>query len=341
MAESTYYSPTAWQSGREEKPGRRGQLDTRSRSFRFQWAAGQKLPKEYIRDLVPGDFLETWPPGQDEDTNWYVEQGYGKEKRKVPIAWVNQESIRWATLPSSSWRWLLLKVFAKFTLILGAAGILLASLSIALFVDDSDIEKRQLFVEGFLPMIVYGGGGCALIWGAISLIERLFPGWIYKDPKGPLWEFNRRTGLVTVFRNPRKKRDAGQIAWQSPFSEFDGYVHSGPTHQGLPLYYGAMVHRFREEALTLTAFQAASANDEDHKALWNFWLQYMDSSAPLPDIPLFEPYRSKDPVTAAYDKHMGRNPRYWRDMDEAAYKRKTDEMYKQCLKVFGAIGKEK
>jgi len=95
-----------------------------------------------------------------------------------------------------------------------------------------------------------------------------------------------------------------------------------------------MVHRFREEALPLTDFQAASSNDEDHKALWNFWLQYMDSTAPLPDIPLFEPHRHKDPVTAEHDKRSGRNPRYWRDMDEATYKQKTDEMYKRCLKVF-------
>lgn len=335
MAESTYYSSTAWQPERDEDTRRRGQLDTRSRSFRFQWAAGQKLSKDYVRDLVPGDFLETWPPGQDEDTNWYVDQGNGKTKSKVPIAWINQESIRYATLPSSSWRWLLLKIFAKFSLILGGGLLFLTFLSVTFFMSDTDIDKRQLFEEGFLPIIVYGGGGCALIWTTISLVERFFPGWIYKNPKGPLWEFNRRTGLVTVFRNPKKKRDAGQIAWQSPFSEFDGYVHSGPTHQGLPLYYGAMVHRFREEALTLTAFQAASANDEDHKALWNFWLQYMDSTAPLPDIPLFEPHRSKDPVTAEHDKRTGRNPRYWRDMDQATYKQITDEMYKKCVKVFG------
>jgi hypothetical protein len=169
----------------------------------------------------------------------------------------------------------------------------------------------------------------------VNLIERLFPGWIYKDPQGPLWEFNRRTGLVTVFRSPKKQRDAGEIEWQSPFSEFDGYVHSGPTHQGLPLYYGVMVHRFKEQALRLTDFQAASANDEDHKALWNFWLQYMDSTAPLPDIPLFELHRNMDPVTAEHDRRTGRNPRYWPDMDEGTCKQKTDEMYKKCLKAFG------
>lgn len=339
MAESTYYSPTAWQPGGDEKPRRRGQLDTRSRSFRFQWAAGQKLPKSYVLDLVPAQFLRTWH-AKDIDADLEKDERNAQRLRDEgkcdkQVGWINHESIRWATLPSSSWRWLLLKVFAKFTLILGGGLSLLTYLSIALFMNDNDIDKRQLFVEGFLPIIVFGGGGCVLIWGAISLIERLFPGWIYKDPKGPLWEFNRRTGLVTVFRNPKKKRDAGQVAWQSPFSEFDGYVHSGPTHQGLPLYYGAMVNRFREEALTLTDFQAASANDEDHKALWNYWLQYMDSTAPLPDIPLFEPHRGKDPVTAEHDKRTGRHPRYWRDMDEATYKQKTKEMYLRCLKAFG------
>jgi len=86
MAETAYYSQTAWDPERDERPRRRGQLDTRSKNFRFQWAAGQKLPKQYLPDVVPGDFMETWPPGQDEDTNWYVEKGSGKEKNKEPIA---------------------------------------------------------------------------------------------------------------------------------------------------------------------------------------------------------------------------------------------------------------
>lgn len=34
MAETAYYSSTAWNPGRDEKPRRRGQLDARSRRFR-------------------------------------------------------------------------------------------------------------------------------------------------------------------------------------------------------------------------------------------------------------------------------------------------------------------
>lgn len=336
MSEGSYYSPTAWQPERERHPRRRGQLDKRSRSFRFQWAAGQKLSKDYVPDLVPASFLRTW---HAKDIDADVELGEKSAQRlrdegkcDKPIGWIDQESIRYATLPSSSWRWLIVKGFAKFLSTVGLAFFTLASISMVFILGRN---WQSVLLDSYLPVVIYGGGPCALIWATISLIERLFPSWIYKDPQGPLWEFNRRTGLVTAFRDPRKKRDAGQIAWQSPFAEFDGYVHSGPTHQGLPLYYGAMVHRFREEAMPLTAFQAASANDEDHKALWNFWLQYMDSTAPLPDIPLFEPHRSKDPVTAEHDQRTGRHPRYWRDMDGATYKQKTDEMYKRCLKVFG------
>lgn len=123
MSEGSYYSPTAWQPERESRPRRRGQLDKRSRSFRFQWAVGQKLAKDYVPDLVPAGFLRTW---HAKNIDADIELGERnaqrlRDERKCdkPIGWIDHESIRYATLPNSSWRWLLLKVFAKFTLILG------------------------------------------------------------------------------------------------------------------------------------------------------------------------------------------------------------------------------
>ena len=108
----------------------------------------------------------------------------------------------------------------------------------------------------------------------------------------------------------------------------------GPSHQGLPIYYPVLVHRFKEQALRMTDLQAAGSHPHNHAALWNFLQQYMDTSAPLPDIPLFEPNRAKDPTTAAYDQHTGRNPRYWIDMDEATYEQKTKDMHQACLRHF-------
>jgi hypothetical protein len=40
----------------------------------------------------------------------------------------------------------------------------------------------------------------------------------------------------------------------------------------------------------------------------------------LPDIPSLEPFRHLDPVTAEHDRQTGRNPRFWRDLDLAAWK---------------------
>ena len=46
----------------------------------------------------------------------------------------------------------------------------------------------------------------------------------------------------------------------------------------------------------------------------------MDVSHPLPDAPLSEEHRQKDPTTAEHDRTTGRNPRYWIDMDGATFK---------------------
>lgn len=172
MPDNSYYSTTAWQPEQNSRPRRRGQLEQRSRSFRFQWAAGQKLSKEYVSDVVPGDFLETWPPGQDEDTNWYVEQGRGKEKKRVPIAWINYESIRWATLPSSSWLWLILKGFAKVIIFGGGALLLLQLLEIVFL---SGRNPAPYITEFFLPALLYVGAPCAAVWGGGKLHGALLP----------------------------------------------------------------------------------------------------------------------------------------------------------------------
>lgn len=184
MAETAYYSSTAWNPGRDEKPRRRGQLDTRSRNFRFQWAAGQKLPKSYVPDLVPSSFLRTW---HAKDVDADVEMGVGNAQRlrnegkcDKPVGWIDQESIRYATLPSSSWRWLIVKAFAKFLSTIGALVFTIICISMLITVED---DWRSLLQEFYIPVMFYGGGTSVLIWGIISLIERLFPRWIYKDPK--------------------------------------------------------------------------------------------------------------------------------------------------------------
>ena len=47
----------------------------------------------------------------------------------------------------------------------------------------------------------------------------------------------------------------------------------------------------------------------------------MDVSRPLPDIPMFEPYRHLDPTTIEWNKKHNRPPRLWRDMDPEEYRK--------------------
>ncbi|MCP4747900.1 MAG: hypothetical protein GY874_17445 [Desulfobacteraceae bacterium] len=62
---------------------------------------------------------------------------------------------------------------------------------------------------------------------------------------------------------------------------------------------------------------------------WESCLQFMDISKPLTDIPRFEPFRSKDPVTAAYDKANNRPADYWKTMDME----KAKKIYNASRKV--------
>ena len=47
---------------------------------------------------------------------------------------------------------------------------------------------------------------------------------------------------------------------------------------------------------------------------WNYLVQFMDVTQPLPDLPMHELSRHLDPVTKAYDEKTGRDPLYWANM---------------------------
>ncbi|MGB0942519.1 MAG: hypothetical protein ACPGUE_08970 [Marinomonas sp.] len=73
-------------------------------------------------------------------------------------------------------------------------------------------------------------------------------------------------------------------------------------------------------------------NVREYNVLWNMIQRYMDVSQPLPDCIILEESRESDPVTVAYEKVTGRNPRYWRDM--------TDEEYLAALKKLNKAQQE-
>ncbi|EWG99003.1 hypothetical protein Q427_27400 [Halomonas sp. BC04] len=140
-----------------------------------------------------------------------------------------------------------------------------------------------------------------------------------------MWELNRRTGMVTVFANPAKKSTAWQVAHQLPFHEFDCYLQSTPSHQGLPQFNLSMVHYRQEVHVALVGMFGATSSHVEQRAAWDMVQRYMDTSQPLPDVPVFEMYRELDPTTLSHDQRTGRPPRYWRDMDDETFAQKVHE----------------
>lgn len=148
--------------------------------------------------------------------------------------------------------------------------------------------------------------------------------------RGPIWELNRRTGMVTIFDYDNngeylKNGTIGRIT--HPFHQFDAYVYAEPDQQLLPWFSLHLKHRYENNIIIDTRCLLESLrHSEPFYAFWDFIQNYMDVSRPLPDIPAHEPFRHLDPVTALHDRKAGRNPRYWRDMDEETFEQKLSEM---------------
>lgn len=166
-------------------------------------------------------------------------------------------------------------------------------------------------------------------WAIGSFVVHKLPNWVVRPSKGPLWELNRRTGMVTIFDydNMGEYQRSGTIGeFTNPFHEFDAYISSGPDRQGLMWHQLYLAHRYHELVINLSPIVPKDSSMASQFAAWDFIQNYMDISRPLPDIPLFEQYRDQDPVTAERDRNAQRPARYWRDMDDATWEAKLDEM---------------
>src|SRR5690554_477406 len=187
----------------------------------------------------------------------------------------------------------------------------------------------------FIPILAIFVGpliACNLIPTALF---KLFPRQLIKPDKGPLWELNRRTGLVTVYHYDKNGTwgKTGQPEEESaPFYEFDAYTSNELIHGGGVVHTLYLAHRYRN-ILILIGTLIGKTNPEECYALWDMFQNFMDTSRPLPDIPLWEEHRPNDPITAAHDRRTNRPPRYWRDMDNDTWKQKNDEMALQVLRL--------
>jgi len=177
------------------------------------------------------------------------------------------------------------------------------------------------FIGGVWEMAYISVAPLSLAWGVSLLVINYFPKLWVKPSRGPIWEINRRTGLVTLFdydNNGEYKKNGIIGELTAPFYEFDAYIATTPDRQGLPMNVLYIAHRYRDIVINFGALVPPGAG-ELCCALWDFLQNYMDTSRPLPDLPRYEEFRHLDPVTAQYDREAGRNPRLWIDMDDETF----------------------
>jgi hypothetical protein len=282
---------------------------------------GSPLAKGKLSGLYPPNFLTTWGPNEvredEENLHRFKEEVAAGGETFDPVGWINGDSIRYATMPKASWALLWMQHGGRLTFCLLFP--IFAFVWVVMWFMDLGHVSFSNYLYDTLPTLAFFFLPMLLCWGFGRLIEEKYPELVYKAPKGPLWELNRRTGMVTLFKDPEKEGQSGEVRGQAPFHEWDGYLLSLPDHQGNIWYRLVLVHQTQEWALPMNQLLAATTNREDVLAYWDLIRQYMDVTRSLPDIPLFEPWRPLDPTTKSHDAKTGRDPRYWRNMSEEDY----------------------
>ncbi len=164
---------------------------------------------------------------------------------------------------------------------------------------------------------VFGGAGLTLALYVSYKLARLAlrRGWV-KDKNNTV--FDRRTGMMTL--TWKGKRHA------IPFVELEAGTRHIVNHPGIVRYHLFLYHR---PTGMFAQHPAGNEHPWQVEVEWEYMQHFMDISRPLPDIPMFEPFRHKDPVTAEHDRRSGRYENYWRDMDVE----KAEEMKKKSVEA--------
>jgi len=322
-----YYGPGAY------RPDLVPEQLTQSQDFNYSElgrSAGFRLPWGGAQDVMPSNLFSRWTPKALREIERVGDllAGTGDQGQQ------DHECIRFAPLAFRS----------RVINILGAFGKAFFWVSIPLVLAVYILELSHypsnenwiVVLLSFWDFALAFIGIPAFLWLSTSLLFKLFPQWCLKAGRGPEWELNRRTGMVRVWRYRRTipflgRRKATII--EHPFYEFDGWVAGGATQHGSRFDF-ILCHRYSKLEVHLGDILLGWQRfPRPCYALWDFLQNYMDVTRPLPEFPVLEPHRHKDPVTAEHDRTTGRPERYWRDMDDVTFKQKEDEMYRQVMRI--------
>ncbi len=302
-----------------------------STSVRLPWGSTQQVASDGIIRQSNPKSMRFWEDVAKEKERQKVEETYtsklfeGIELHQK----YDQERFRFAQLPLKSQIWLFMLHFGKWGFIMLSPITFISHIAVIVAADNSWQVVTTELLTGLYPLVL---GIPLLFWLIGHIVINYCPRIWFRPPKGPLWELNRRTGLVTIFDYKRHRKEGVIDEFIAPFYEFDAYMIT--TRDRYSSYYGLLLrHRYEDRQINFHSL--LGPDDFKHRpcALWDFLQNYMDVSRRIPDIPLFEAYRHLDPVTEKYDKENGRNPRYWIDMDDNTFKQRVDSMWQRAYAI--------
>jgi len=332
MSNRSYYAKTAY--GATEVPQQERSTE-RSWIMRF---AKVRLPWGNADEVTPVSFVEDYSPrdlrNQEQLKREREEQIAKGIYTPSPFEHIDlqtrddHECFRYALLSKASHFWIHLYSIGRFVFWLLLFVLFITSCMILINVDEDPQELATNLLKISSVVLVFPLAS----WAIGKLVIDKFPNLWIKPSRGPIWEINRRTGLVTVFdyKNNGEYKKNGTIGeLTAPFYEFDAYIATSPDSQGMPLNVLYLAHRYRNIMINFGALLCPGPDFQPPCALWDFIQNYMNVSRPLPDLPQYEEYRHLDPTTAEYDRLTGRNPRYWIDMDDATFKQIVNDMHQR------------
>ncbi|MFL1513840.1 hypothetical protein [Pseudomonas prosekii] len=337
MSDESWYAQTAY--GWNEVP-------QQERSTERPWImrfAKVRLPWGNTDEVTATNLFEKFPPKE-----LRLHEGFKKEREEQIAANIydansyghidfhirdDNERFRYALLPASSHFWMYMSGGGRFMFFLLFIVSIPSYFAVVTAGHEPIFESTKTI---FIQLFSWFLGLPLLSWAIGSIVIKHFPNLWLKPSRGPIWELNRRTGLVTVFdyKNNGEYKKNGTIGeLTAPFYEFDAYIATSPDSQGMPMNVLYLAHRYRNIMINFGALLCPGPEVQPACALWDFIQNYMDVSRPLPDLPQYEEYRHLDPTTAEYDRRTGRNPRFWIDMDDATFKQVVREMHQRVANI--------
>lgn len=318
-----YYGPSAYTP--KSIPPQPDKVEEVNRTWEDRLGLWMRLPWGYTGDAIPHVALTLTFPGKmrkaEKRKGFSLIEDYGFR--------IDHEVIRCE--PGALRTRVLQFIYAlgKAGLMLMAPTFILTSVAMYFAVDgwETLVEAKNYLL--FMLLIP------ALLWQISFWIFSLLPTWAIKPGRGPLWELNRRTGMVTVWDYPKRrifqKRCPAKVI-EAPFFEFDAILQTLPDRFGVTFTL-CLYHRYQKCLVGFDRIISRQPNGEICFAFWDVIQNYMDVSQPLPDAPILEPHRLNDPVTAEHDRRVGRTPQYWRDMDGQTWRKLTSEMMEKVRNI--------